>query len=477
MIKLYDSLAKKKRLFRPLKPGQVTMYNCGPTVYDYIHIGNLRTFLLADLLRRFLEHRGLEVTQVMNITDVGHMLADADEGEDKMEVAAAKVGQSPMEVAKFYTEAFFKDIDRLGIRRAAVYPRASEHVPEMIAMVERLLANNCAYKVTTPEGGTNIYFDVAAFADYGKLSGNRIERLNAGARIEVRTEKRHPADFALWIHNTKHVLQWESPWGPGYPGWHLECSAMSMKYLGETLDLHTGGEDNKFPHHECEIAQSECSTGKPFARYWLHGRHLMVDGEKMSKSKNNFYTLDELTGKGYDLRSIRYLLMSTHYRQSLNFTLAGLDGAKAALARIDNLADAVRSYAPREAGKADKFGAPHLKKFDAALDDDLNIAEAMAVIFEFVREANERLAKGELTMKEKLGAEKLLAEAGDVLGFTFGRAASDAEVPASIMMLVERRQEARAAKRFAESDEIRAEILRQGYVLEDSKEGVKVKRA
>lgn len=477
MIKLYDSLTKKKHLFRPLKPGHATLYSCGPTVYDYVHIGNLRAFLLSDLLRRFLEHRGLEVTQVMNITDVGHMLADADEGEDKIEVAAAKAGTSPLEVAKFYTEAFFKDIDRLGVRRAAVYPRASEHVPEMIALVEKLLANNCAYQVTTPEGGINIYFDVAAFADYGKLSGNRVDRLSAGARIEVRTEKRHPADFALWIHNTRHLLQWESPWGPGYPGWHLECSAMSMKYLGETIDVHTGGEDNKFPHHECEIAQSECATGKLFVRYWLHLTHLMVEGEKMSKSKGNFFTLEDLLAKGHDPRAVRYLLMSTHYRQPLNFTMAGLEGAKSALSRIDNVADAVRSYAPREAGRADKLGAPHLKRFDAALDDDLNIAEALAVVFDFVREGNEGLSTGTMTMREKLGAEQFLAAAGDVLGFTFGRAASDAEIPASVLALVEKRQAARDAKRFAESDELRAEIARLGYVIEDSKEGMKVKRA
>lgn len=476
MLKFFDSLAKKKRLFRPLKPGVVTMYNCGPTVYDYIHIGNLRAFFLADLLRRYLEHRGLEVTQVMNITDVGHMLADADRGEDKVEVAAAKAGQTPQEVVKFYTAAFFKDIDRLGIRRAAVYPRASEHVPEMIALVERLLANGHAYKVKE-NGGVSIYYDVASFVGYGKLSGNKIARLNPGARVEVREAKKHPADFALWIYNPQHLMQWDAPWGRGYPGWHIECSAMSMKYLGETIDIHTGGEDNKFPHHECEIAQSEGATGKPFARYWMHVTHLMVDGEKMSKSKGNFYTLDDLTAKGYDPRSVRYLLMATHYRQPLNFTLAGLDGARAALARFDNFADAIRDYAPKVQGRGDKPGTRARHLFEAALDDDLNIAEAMAAVFEYVREINERMAKGEVTMKEKIGAEKMLQIAGDVLGFTFGRAASEVEVPASVMALVEKRERARAERRFAEADELRAEILRLGFVLEDVPQGTKVKRA
>ncbi|HTM69143.1 MAG TPA: cysteine--tRNA ligase [Candidatus Binatia bacterium] len=476
MVKFFNSLTRKKAAFRPLKKGKVTMYNCGPTVYDYIHIGNLRSFLLADLLRRHLEHRGNEVVQIMNITDVGHMLADADVGEDKMEVAASKAGKTPQEVAQFYTDAFFKDIERIGMRRASAYPKASDHVPEMIAMIGRLLDNGCAYKVEGEDGGVSVYFDVAAFPGYGKLSGNKLDALDPGARIAVRKEKKHPADFALWIHNAKHLMQWEAPWGKGYPGWHIECSAMATKYLGDTIDIHTGGEDNKFPHHECEIAQSECSTGVRFVDYWLHATHLLVEGEKMSKSKGNFYTLDDLVAKGYAPRSVRYLLMATHYRQPLNFTLAGLEGAASALGRIDAFADAVRQSTPKETGMADTDAKAALKAFDAALDDDLNVAEALAAVFDYVRVMNERIAAGQLTKKSKDAAGKFVAAVGDVLGFTFGRSADEAEIPGSIMELIEKRDAARAEKRFAEADAIRDKLMAQGYLVEDTPDGRRIKR-
>lgn len=475
MLKFHDSLTKKNRPFRPLKAGKVTMYNCGPTVYDYVHIGNLRSFLLADLLRRYLEYRGYEVTQVMNLTDVGHMLADADVGDDKMEVAAEKAGKTPQEVAHFFADAFFRDIERLNFRRAAVYPKASDHVGEMIAMISKLLENGCAYKVEA-DGGTSVYFDVSTFPSYGKLSGNALENLNPGARIEVRTEKKHPADFALWIHNPKHLMQWEAPWGKGYPGWHIECSAMATKYLGDTVDIHTGGEDNKFPHHECEIAQAECATGQQFVRTWLHATHLLVEGEKMSKSKGNFYTLDDLVAKGHDPRTVRYLLMSTHYRQALNFTMQGLDGAKAALSRIDASADAVRQATPKDAGRAAPDAAMAKKAFVKALDDDLNIAEALAAVFEFVRSTNEKLAAGTLTMKEKNAAVALIDDVGATLGFTFGNAVEEQEIPQSVHSLIEKRDEARREKRFAEADRIRDELKTAGYLVEDTPEGRRIKR-
>jgi cysteinyl-tRNA synthetase len=475
MLKFHDSLSKKKTLFRPLKAGAVTMYNCGPTVYDYVHIGNLRSFLLADLLRRYLEYRGYAVTQVMNLTDVGHMLADADEGEDKMEVAAERAGKTPQEVAQFFADAFFRDIERLNFRRAAVYPKASEHVGEMVAMIGKLLQNGCAYKVEA-DGGTSVYFDVASFPAYGKLSGNVLENLNAGARIEVRSEKKHPADFALWIHNPKHLMQWEAPWGKGYPGWHIECSAMATKYLGETVDIHTGGEDNKFPHHECEIAQSECATGQPFVRSWLHATHLLVDGDKMSKSKGNFYTLDDLTALGHAPRSVRYLLLSTHYRQALNFTLQGLEGAKNSLARIDAFADAVRQATPKDAGRAAADASAAKKAFTKALDDDLNVAEALASVFEFVRLMNEKVAAGTLTKKEKAAAVAFADDVGAVLGFTFGNAVEELDIPQSVHALIEKRDEARKEKRFAESDRIRDELKAMGYLVEDTPEGRRIKR-
>jgi cysteinyl-tRNA synthetase len=475
MLRFHDSLTKSELPFKPLKKGRVTMYNCGPTVYDYIHIGNLRSFLLADLLRRYLEYRGFEVTQVMNITDVGHMLADADEGEDKMEVAAEKAGKTPAEVAQFYTDAFFRDIGRMGMKPASVFPKASDHVPEMIAVIAKLLENGHAYKVEK-DGGVSVYYDVTSFKKYGELSGNTLENLDAGARIEVRDEKRNPADFALWIFNPKHLMQWEAPWGKGYPGWHIECSAMATKYLGETVDIHTGGEDNKFPHHECEIAQSEGASGKTFVKYWLHATHLLVDGVKMSKSKGNFYTLDDLVGRGYDPRSVRYQLLSTHYRSSLNFTLHGLEGARAALARIDVVADAVKQSTPQEEGADDVEAKKATDGFVEALDNDLNVAEALASVFEFVRVTNDRIAKGEFTKKAREAAITFLADVGNVLGFAFGASTDEADVPASILSLIEKRDEARREKRFAEADAVRDELKSRGYLVEDTPEGRRIKR-
>jgi len=285
MLKLYNSLTKQKEIFQSLaeekkKKKLVTMYTCGPTVYDYVHIGNLRSFLVADLLRRFLEFKGYKVKQVMNITDVGHMTSDAESGEDKMEAAARREKKDPWQIAEFFTKAFFADAQKINLKKAWKYPRATDHVKEMIKIIEKLVKNGYAYEVNG-----SVYFDLSKFSDWGKLSGNKLEDLIAGARVEVISEKKNPYDFALWIKNPAHIMQWDSPWGKGYPGWHIECSAMAMKYLGEMIDIHTGGEDNKFPHHESEIAQSEGATGKQFVRYWLHVKHLMVDGEKMSNQK------------------------------------------------------------------------------------------------------------------------------------------------------------------------------------------------
>jgi cysteinyl-tRNA synthetase len=471
MLKFFNSLSKKKEAFKPLKKGKATVYNCGPTVYDYFHIGNLRYVVFTDLLRRLLDQRGYEVMQVMNITDVGHMLADADEGEDKMDVAAQKAGKTPQEVAAFYTDAFFRDIDRLDVRRAHIYPKASEHVQEMIAVISKLFATGHAYKV-----GENVYYDVSSFPDYGKLSGNLVEGLEAGARIEVREEKKNPADFALWIHNPKHLMQWEAPWGKGYPGWHIECSAMAMKYLGESIDLHTGGEDNKFPHHECEIAQSEGVSGKQYVRIWLHATHLLVDGEKMSKSKGNFYTLDDLLKKGYESRIVRYLLLSTHYRQSLNFTFNGLDSAKGALERLDAFTDALAGHKTDEAGRPASMAKKTLTAVLKALDDDMNIAAALAEVFDFVRLYNERMANRILTERERVAAIGFMTELGALLGFTFGKSQTDQAVPPSILSLIEKRDEARKEKRFAEADRIRDEIKEKGYLVEDTPEGRRIKK-
>lgn len=471
MLTFHNTLTRQKEPFKPLKKGVVTMYNCGPTVYGNVHIGNLRSFVFADLLRRYLEFKRYEVTQVMNITDVGHMLADADEGEDKMEVAAKKEGRTPEEVAAYYTKAFFRDIDRLNFRRALKYPKATEHVEHMIVMIRKLLENGHAYKV-----GKNVYFDVSSFENYGQLSGNTIEGLDPGARVKVREEKKHPADFALWIHDPAHLMQWEAPWGKGYPGWHIECSAMAKEHLGETIDIHTGGEDNKFPHHEGEIAQSEGASGKPFVKTWLHATHLLVDGEKMSKSKGNVYTLDDLGVKGFEPREVRYLLMSTHYRQTLNFTLHGLVNARAALARLDSFSDSLASGDPEKKGKRSSAAKNAIDAFENALDDDLNIAEALAAVFDFVRITNERIAKKELTQAEKKDAIVFLEVISDVLGFSFGQSMADSEVPPSVMTLIEKRDQARAEKRFVEADRIRGEIIGKGYAVEDTPDGRRIKR-
>jgi len=475
MLTLHNSLTRRNEPLQPLKEGFLTMYNCGPTVYDYVHIGNLRYFVFTDLLRRLFERRGLQVVQVMNITDVGHMLADADVGEDKMEVAAQKQGRTPQEVAAFYTEAFCRDIARLDILPATEYPKASDHVPEMIAVIGKLLENGHAYKVAE-NGGVSVYYDVSTFPKYGRLSGNTIEDLSPGARVEVREAKKHPADFALWIHNPRHLLQWEAPWGTGYPGWHIECSAMAGKYLGETVDVHTGGEDNKFPHHECEIAQSEGASGRPFVRLWLHVTHLMVDGEKMSKSKGNFYTLDDLVGKGYAPRQVRYLLLSTHYRQTLNFTLAGLEAAGGALDRLDAFADAMAEARPAAPGDTENTAHRASAAFDAALDDDLNVAEALAALFEYVRHMNEKLAAGSLTGRDRENALEFLERAGLTLGFKFGRAAAETDIPDEVRELIVRRDEARRNKDFAESDRLRDAIKDKGFVVEDTPAGRRIKR-
>ena len=345
-LKLHNTLSHAVEPFEPLEVGHVRMYHCGPTVYDYAHIGNLKAFMLADLLRRVMERAGYRVTQVMNITDVGHLTEDdvADaRGEDRLEQAARRLSRTPWDIARHYTRAFLCDLEALGVRAAHAYPRASEFIPEMITLVERLIERGLAYAV-----GGNVYFDVRRFKGYGKLSGNTLDALEAGARVEVRGDKRSAHDFALWKHDPKHLMQWPSPWGRGFPGWHVECSAMAMRFLGESFDIHTGGEDNIFPHHDCEIAQSEGATGKPFARFWLHTRFMTVDGEKMSKRLRNAYTLADVRARGYSARELRYALGKTHYRNAFNFTWDALDEARTALKRIGAFVYRVERAAPGE---------------------------------------------------------------------------------------------------------------------------------
>ncbi len=492
-MQIFNTLTNRKEELAPLTPGKVGMYNCGPTVYNFATIGNFRSFIFADVLRRTLEYFGHEVTQVMNITDVGHMVADADEGEDKMQKAAREEKKDPWQIAESYMNAFFEDIDALGIRRAHQYPRATEHIDDMIQMIEALIARGHAYEVNG-----NVYYDVTSFPGYGTLSGNTIEQLNAGARIEVNPEKRNAHDFALWKQDTKHIMQWDSPWGRGFPGWHIECSAMSSRYLGDQFDIHTGGEDNIFPHHESEIAQSEGATGKtPWVKYWMHARFLLVEGQKMSKSLGNFYTLRDLIAKGCDPMAVRYVLMSTHYRQPVNFTLEGVDAAKTAIQRLKDFRIRLKEA---KAAKDNPALGPVLEKgkqrWDEALGDDLNTSAALAALFDMVRDVN----KLELSAADAQKALDLLTRFDSVMGVMGTKEnvqenivldVKGIDLPVTIgsdLVLTQekrkeaeeltmKREEARRNRNFAVADELRNCLKAKGIVIEDVKDGVRWKKA
>ena len=472
-LSLFNTYSGRLEEFVPAEPGLVRMYNCGPTVYDYAHIGNMRTFLMADLLRRVLERRGYRVRQVMNITDVGHMTVDdiRDTGEDKMAVAARRFGGDPLKVAEFYTAAFFEDLKALNFLEAESYPRATGTIPEMIALVERLVETGHAYVA-----GGNVYFDVRSFPRYGQLSGNTVEKLKAGARIEVNDEKRHPADFALWKQDPDHLMKWESPWGEGFPGWHIECSVMAMVALGETIDIHTGGEDNIFPHHECEIAQAEAATGKQFVRYWFHARHLLVDGEKMAKSKGNFYTLGDLVEKGYEPMAIRLALLSAHYRQPMNLTLEGIDEAKKNLERIREL---VRRLEPDDAvadrPEVGEAAARAVREFDAALDDDLNTSVARAEVLGLVTDVNR--AGLPLSPADSARVREALKAFDAVLGLKLLDTAPAETLDDEVARLIKERIDARARKDFATADRIRTTLAARGILLDDTPSGTTWKHA
>jgi len=394
------------------------------------------------------------------------MTTDADEGEDKLEVAAKKEKLDPFAIARYYEKSFFEDVDALRLKRAHYYPRATEHIPEMIELIQKLLDKGYAY--SAPDG---IYFDVTKFPRYGRLSGNTLDNLLAGARIEVNPNKRNPADFALWKFDPKHIMQWDAPFGRGFPGWHIECSAMGMKYLGETFDIHTGGEDLIFPHHECEIAQAECATGKPFVRFWLHIRFLLVDGKKMSKSLGNFYTVKDILTRGYQGRCLRYALASTHYRQPLNFTLDSLDAAKNAIERIETFLLSLES-AP--CINDDPELEPKILKlktdFETAMDDDLNISEALAALFDFIRTANK--ARPSQSQAQRISA--LIHGFDSVFGIL--DVEHQKEIPEEILLLVRKREDARRVKDYVEADRIRNELLKQGFIVEDTPYGPRCRR-
>lgn len=463
---LYNSLAKKEEDFTPLRDNEVRMYTCGPTVYGRPHIGNYSSFLLADLLRRWLEAgHGMKVTHVKNITDVGHLTGDdtADaEGADKIEKQSREEKTDPLSIARKYADQYIADEKALNFREPEHRPRATETIDEMIAMTQTLIDRGHAYE--TEDG---VYFDVTTFTDYGKLSGNTLDNISSGARIAVDEKKKNPADFALWKkcvgENANHILRWDSPWGEGFPGWHIECSCMSEKFLGSPFDIHTGGEDLIFPHHECEIAQSVCSgDGKPHVRYWLHKRFIDMGDVKMSKSLGNVLTLPDIEAMGYSPMDLRYYLLSVHYRTNLKFTEKGLDDARKARRKI---LEWMREVDDAEDTKDAEDAKEWVQKFAEAMDSDLNTPEALAAVFD---------AAAWSRNKGMLGACKNLVE---VIRETFGCFEDEAEeIPQEVLELAAKREQARAEKDFAASDQLRDALKALGYEAKDTAEGQKLQK-
>ncbi len=459
----YNTMARAKEAFAPADGSTVRMYTCGPTVHDYAHIGNFRAYVFEDLLRRFLKSCGWEVVQVMNLTDV----------DDKTIRKSRAAGVPLREFTKTFIDAFFADLDALRIERAEFYPAATDHVPDMIGLIERLLEKGAAYR---SEDGS-VYFSIERHPAYGRLARVDKSGLRPGARVaQDEYEKESLADFALWKawDETDGDVVWDSPWGRGRPGWHIECSAMSMRYLGESFDIHTGGQDNIFPHHEDEIAQSEAATGKIFARFWLHCAHLVVDGRKMSKSLGNFFTLRDLREKGWSGREIRYVLLAAHYRQGLNFSFDSLAAARAALGRLDEFrARLVSTGGSAVPGSLPGWAQRAPAVFHEALADDLNISAALGVLFDFVHDGNRAMDAGEVAGPSAAAVLALLDSWDRVLGVLVP---DEASADAAVVELARLRDEARKARNWAEADRLRGEIAERGWVVQDTAEGGKLKR-
>ncbi|MFA6429521.1 MAG: cysteine--tRNA ligase [Patescibacteria group bacterium] len=452
MLNLWNSLHKKLEPFEPIVSGNVGMYCCGPTVYNPATIGNLRSYVFEDVLRRMLESSGYSVTHVMNITDVGHLVGDGDAGEDKVEREAVRQKRAAYEIAREMESRFFADEERLNILRPTNTPRATENIPEQIALIHDLEKKGFTYR--TSDG---IYFDTAKFAPYGKLSGQKLEEKEAGTRIEVNEEKKNATDFALWKFSPTDVqrqMEWESPWGMGFPGWHIECSAMSVKYLGQPFDIHCGGIDHIAVHHENEIAQSEAAYDRPLANYWLHNEFLTVDGRRMGKSEGNAFTLDEVVAKGFDPLALRYFYLTAHYRSKLNFTWEALEGAQNALKKLRN---ACRLLPAAKTGEV-------VQEFVLALEADLNTPQALAVVWEVLKgtASDEEKTQAIVAMDEVLGLGLV-----DVLGVPL----VEPVAPEEVRVLAEERREARATKNWKRSDELRAQIEARGWEVLDESEG------
>lgn len=461
-MKIFNTLTRKVEEFIPLEPGEVGMYCCGPTVYDFQHIGNYRKYIGDDILRRVLEANDFSVKHVMNITDVGHLTSDEDSGEDKMEKGAKAAGKTVWEVAKFYEEDFWAAMNELNILRPSIVSNATAHIGEQIKLIQKLEEKGFIYQTDQA-----IYFDISKFPDYGKLSAQKLEDEKTGARADVVVDKskKNPQDFALWFftvgHFENHEMRWDSPWGEGFPGWHIECSAMSMEYLGNTLDIHTGGVDHIPVHHTNEIAQSEAATGEQFVKFWVHHEFLLIDGGKMSKSLKNYYTNKDIKEKGFDMLAYRYLVLTAHYRDKLNFTWESLQAAQNAL---NNLREQVREWDQSSAvsGQSSDF----LARFYDALNNDLNTSQALAVMWELV--------KSEIDSSEK---SNILLEMDKTLGLGLTEyIGKQIEIPEEVMELVEKRERARADKDFEKSDELRKEIEKLGYEIKDTSQGSKLKK-
>ena len=466
-MQIFNSMTRKKEEFKPIHEGKVGIYACGPTVYNYFHIGNARPFITFDVLRRQLEREGYQVTFVQNFTDI----------DDKMIRRANEEGITVKELADRFIAEYYVDAGALGIRPATVHPKATEHIPEIITLITRLIENGHAYATTSGD----VYYRVSAFPGYGKLSGQNMEDREMGAseRLNVETDKEAPADFALWKAQKPGEPAWDSPWGKGRPGWHIECSAMSMKYLGETFDIHCGGKDLLFPHHENEIAQSEGATGKKYVNYWMHNGFINVDNQKMSKSLNNFFTVRDIA-KEYDLEAVRLFMLSAHYRSPIHFSREQIEAANASLNRLytarNSLRFQVENGEDRPMTPDEKAFTGRLKtyekRFDDAMDDDMNTADALGAIFELVKDANVTIQQGASREAAKAALTSLEAVC-DVLGLL---AKKEDELPEEIAALVRERAEARKNKDWARSDELRNRIVSAGYILEDTKQGQKVRK-
>ncbi|UJS21812.1 MAG: cysteine--tRNA ligase [Candidatus Brocadia sp.] len=494
-LKFYNSLTKKKEVFTPVHEGLVNMYVCGPTVYDHPHIGHAKSYVSFDVIVRYLRYLGYKVRYVQNITDVGHLTDNADTGEDKILKRAQRERLQPAELVEIYTRSYFDDMDALNNVRPDISPRATAHIPEQIELVEKLIEKEYAYA-----SNGSVYFDVNKFKEYGKLSGRIQDDLEAGARIEINPEKRNPADFALWKKaEPGHIMRWKSPWGEGFPGWHLECSAMSMKYLGQTLDIHGGGLENIFPHHECEIAQSEAANRAPFVKYWIHNNMVTVNGQKMGKSLGNFITLKDAFKK-YNPLTVRFFILNTHYRSPLDFSNEALDAADKGLERlhntIKNLWERIDSVKDAPSSDTAYERLEHFKKaFIEAMDEDINTSSAVAVLFDLSKEVNTLLNSGREISKKCLEDINALYQqlGGDILGIipkrsdrapktsgimlTHGWQAQDSITDEIMKVLIDIRNELRKAKQWQLSDFIRNKLSEIGIVLDDKPDSTTWKRA